>query len=162
MQQRVNKEKQKIYQYLCVHESILSLLREGMHHFDAFILDVNYPRDKKPHLIRLFELVFEFLFCFTTENRDNQAIMQKHFPLFVEYLKYDLGQVRLVCAIFQGNAQLLNHHVDKKFIDMFLELIETEGRQAHVLEVFATVLKCNEKYLFDNQLLILNTLLPQK
>lgn len=74
-----------------LQDPILSLLKEGMHHFDAFILDENYPQDKKQHLIKLFELVYDFLYYFTVDSRENQAIMKKHYKLFTKYLKYDLG-----------------------------------------------------------------------
>ncbi|KAL4462524.1 hypothetical protein ABPG74_000354 [Tetrahymena malaccensis] len=159
--QKVDKEKQKIFQYLKIHEPIIELLNEGMHHFDSFILKDNYPADKKAYLIKLFELVYEFLIYFTQDCRENQAIIKNYIPMICRYLKYDLGQTTLICSIYKDNIDLLTN-IDKQLIETFLDLIENEGRQIQFLDIFEIILKIKNKYIFDNQLLILNTFLPQK
>lgn len=78
----------------------------------------------------------------------------------MQYLKYDLGQIDLICEIFRDNTILLTHYVNKKLVDQFVQLIDKEGRQQHVLNFFNVIMKRRTKYLFDNQLLVINSFLP--
>jgi hypothetical protein len=56
---------------------------------------------------------------------------------------------------------LLVKRVTQPFLDHFTELIESEGRQPHILDLLATLIKVDGKYIFDNQLLVLNSFIPQ-
>lgn len=87
-----------------------------MYHFHELILQDKFKEEKKALMIEVFSHAFEFLRNFAFENEENQNILFKWMSLFTQYLKYDLGQVELICEIFRDNSTLLIHHVNKKLI----------------------------------------------
>ena len=86
-------------------------------------------------LIKLFSELFLCLKNFCYQNPENQKSLFEHVPTIFEYVQYDLGQISLLCTIFENNHELLEK-VDEKLIERFLNLIENEGRQAKFLDFF--------------------------
>lgn len=64
--------------------------------------------------------------------------------------------------MFKDNKILLVQKVDTRLVMSFIELIQKEGRQERFLKVLEAFLSYKNKYLFDNQLIILNALLPNE
>ncbi|KRX08878.1 MIR motif [Pseudocohnilembus persalinus] len=50
--------------------------------------------------------------------------------------------------------------IDQNLLEMFADIIIREGRQAKFLSIFMSILKCKDKYVFENQLQVLNMFLP--
>ena len=125
------------------HLVLIDFLEDGAHYFEQMISEMDARKiESREILIKLFEKLYLCLKHFCYQNAENQKAIFSHIHVFLEYAQYDLGQIELLCAIFENNHSLLQK-VDEKLIDKLLNLIENEGRQAKFLEFFIVILKKN-------------------
>lgn len=77
--------------------------------------------------------------------------------LLGESLEVDVGQIRLLTEIYRENHVLLKKHLfNRSLVARLLDLVMREGRQLRVLKFFSVFMQCDGRYMFDNQLLLLN------
>jgi len=133
---KIFRERQNIFRYLDGHLILIDFLDDGAHYFEQMIseMDSNKITDRKI-LIDLFSQLFLCLKNFCYNNPENQKALFSHLHIILEYAQYDLGQINLLCTIFENNHRLLEQ-IDEKLIDKILNLIENEGRQAKFLDFF--------------------------
>ena len=141
------------------YDPIITLFREGMSHFEGYIMNNRVGIPVKRQLVNMFRAAFQFLIMFVRMNKENQEILVAYCEVFLKYLKFDLGQVQLICEIYRDNIDLLQR-VDQKLIDVFIRHIEQEGRQANFLEFFPIIMRCKTEMIFENQLMVINSFLP--
>ena len=68
-------------------------------------------------LVDLFEIIYDFLKNFVSGNKENQILLHSHYiDIFIDNLKYDLGQIDLLCEIFKNNTDLLRSKIDNKIV----------------------------------------------
>ncbi|EAR98945.2 MIR domain protein (macronuclear) [Tetrahymena thermophila SB210] len=156
----IDSNKQKIFNYLKAYQPILDLIKDGMHHFNAIMSDNSQPSKKKQMVYNLFKDTYELLINFCMNNEDNQILLYDSINALLQYLHYDVGQITLLCEIFRDNINLLKDKSNRFIIQSLIDLILDYGRQHRVLDFFIIFQKCQNTYIFDNQLLILNTFLP--
>lgn len=133
---KISKERQNIFRYLGGHLVLIDFLEDGAHYFEQLISEMDARKiESREILIKLFEKLYLCLKHFCYQNAENQKAIFSHIHVFLEYAQYDLGQIDLLCAIFENNQSLLQK-VDEKLIDKLLNLIENEGRQAKFLDFF--------------------------
>ena len=75
--------------------------------------------------------------------------MYHYKDIFLGYLKFDLGQITLLCEIFKENIDLLSL-IDSELLSIFIVLIENEGRQHHFLHFFEVIQRCKSEMMFEN------------
>ncbi|CAD8168125.1 unnamed protein product [Paramecium pentaurelia] len=155
----IDSKKQQLYANLGAHIAVINLLPNGLRYIHEYIMDGELEEEKKIVMIDFFRLAFDVLKNFCFNNNENQIILFEYLNYY-RYMQYDLGQLELVQAIFQNNKTLLVQKVDQQIIDMILSLILKEGRQKRFLKVFESLMIYNSNYIFDNQILIQNSLLP--
>lgn len=63
-------------------------------------MNKSFPKEKKEVFIKLFSIAYDCLRHFCFANEKNQQIMYSYLPIFLKYLKYDIGQIKLVISIF--------------------------------------------------------------
>ena len=88
--------------------------------------------------------------------------MFESLEVFLNYPKINIGQVGLIQNIFENNRLLLTKHVNPKLIMSLVNFINEQGRQVHILHLLLTLLQHNNVYVFENQLQILNHLIPNQ
>ena len=71
----IDEEKQKINQYLKSYEIIMSLLKDGMHHFNDCILDENFPESRK----KIIVINKKYFFKLIIFNRLNYLLQLTNF-----------------------------------------------------------------------------------
>ena len=118
---------------------LIDFLEDGAHYFEQLISELDSKKiESREILIKLFEKLYLCLKNFCYRNAENQKALFGYIHVFMEYAQYDLGQIDLLCAIFENNSHLLQK-VDEKLIDRLLSLIENEGRQSKFLDFFIAI-----------------------
>lgn len=120
--------------YLETYKPVLTISKNGLYALDKIILDENVDQDKKRILVTLFVKSHFFLQQFCKNNETNQSIMAPHCDTLLRYAHLDVGQVALLCSIYEGN-RFLCETIPDSFLTKFINLIENEGRQAHFLRL---------------------------
>lgn len=121
--------------YLQTYKSLLSISKEGLYRLGRIILDEEVDIKKKYILVNFFSKTYIFLQQFCKANENNQFILAEHKDIFLEHAYLDVGQIDLLCTIYEGNKTLCES-ISESFLEKFVTLIETEGRQANFLNFF--------------------------
>ncbi|CAD8132784.1 unnamed protein product [Paramecium pentaurelia] len=159
--QEIDPEKQNLMNALKIYEPILNLIRDQLQSLD-FHLENNKNIQKKQRLAQLFIYAFQFLTYFCRNNHENQILLSQNLSSF-EFIHIEVGQIPLICEIYKDNQKMLSSiNKNDKVFHKFVEAIYQNGRKAQYLDFFLTIIKQGNKYLFDNQLLVLNTFLEKE
>ncbi|CAD8068825.1 unnamed protein product [Paramecium sonneborni] len=159
--QDIDGEKQNLMNALKVYVPILNLIRDQLQSLD-FHLENLKDLSKKQRLAQLFIYAFQFLTNFCKNNFENQILLSNNIGYF-ENMHLEVGQIPLICEIYKDNQKLLTSiNRNDRVFHKFVELIYQSGRKAQFLEFFMTIIKQGSKYIFDNQLLVLNTFLEKE
>ncbi|CAD8103545.1 unnamed protein product [Paramecium sonneborni] len=159
--QEIDPEKQNLMNALKIYVPILNLIRDQLQSLD-FHLENNKNIQKKQRLAQLFIFAFQFLTNFCRNNHENQILLSQSLSNF-EFMHIEVGQIPLICEIYKDNQKmLLSINRNDKVFHKFVELIYQNGRKAQFLDFFLTIIKQGNKYIFDNQLLVLNTFLEKE
>ena len=129
------KSQQKIMQCMEIHNSALIISRNTLHYLNDIILIQKISTSKKSKLANLLVKTHIFLQEFCKGNEVNQNLLVEHQDILLEYGNIDVGQIELLCSIYQGNRRLCES-VSDTFLRRFLALIQVEGRQANYLKIF--------------------------
>lgn len=121
--------------YLETYKPVLTISKNGLYALDKVILNENVGEDKKRILVSLFTKTHFFLQQFCKNNETNQSILAQHCDTLLRYAHLNVGQIDLLCSIYEGNRYLCESIPDS-FLMRFINLIENEGRQAHFLKLF--------------------------
>lgn len=156
---KIDSEKQSIMMQLGLHTPIINLINDQMSHLVECMSLKQFPKEEKIKLATLFIYSFQFLKNFCKQNHTNQMLLYEHLSVFTLSLQFNLGQIPLICEIFKDNNYFLTKKVTSSFLNIFVKLIHDYGRQEHFLDPFLTMIKYREKYIFDNQLQVLNIFL---
>lgn len=123
----IDLHKQKIHKYLGLHQPIITLIEDGMNHFDKILMSENFTVQTKQLLYNLFTEAFGYLRNFVEKNAENQQLLSEYIAAFTTHLQYDLGQIDLICEIYRDNMDLITK-LDHRLVKQFLSMIEHEGR----------------------------------
>ncbi len=154
----VSSSRQNIMKYLETHKPVLIISKDGLHTLSKIVLDENVEESKKRGLVELFTKVHFFLQQFCKGSAPNQVILSEYCDILLEYAHLDVGQIDLLCAIYSEN-RFLCETVPDAFLQKFIALIETEGRQACFLRFFQVIQKVEERYIPENQIRVLRSLI---
>ena len=154
----VSSSRQNIMKYLETHKPVLIISKDGLHTLSKIVLDENVEESKKRGLVELFTKVHFFLQQFCKGSAPNQVILSEYCDILLEYAHLDVGQIDLLCAIYSEN-RFLCETVPDAFLQKFIALIETEGRQACFLRFFKVIQKVEERYIPENQIRVLRSLI---
>lgn len=154
----VDHEKQNLMNALKIYVPILNLIRDQMQSFNYQLNRIQNVVQKQK-LSMLFIYSFQFLRNFCKGNHDNQLLLHHNLNDF-QNLEVEVGQIPLICEIYKDNTKLLTT-VNQTFLRKFVTLIEQGGRKEQYLEPFMTIILQGSKYIFDNQLIVLNTFLSR-
>lgn len=140
----ISKDRQLMLKNLRFHVYVVNLIKDGLHVLEGIFEDPKTFKEKqaKEKLSRLFSLCFKTLSTFVYKNPKNQKALHKHLNIICKYLKISVGQIELLCEIFRDNA-LLCSSITESFLQQFIELIITEGRQSIFLSFFEVVAEVN-------------------
>lgn len=121
--------------YLETYKPALTISKNGLYTLDKVILDESLDENKKRTLVTLFTKTHTFLQMFCKDNEANQSLLAQHCDTLLQYAHLDVGQINLLCSIYEGNRYLCETIPDS-FLMKFINLIENEGRQAQFLKLF--------------------------
>lgn len=147
---KIDGEKQQIMNALKIQEPIINMIKDQIHQLVECLQKQDLSSQQKIVLVNLFNYCYQFLKNFCQQNHANQQLLFQSLPIFTLYLQYDLGQFDLIAEIFKDNQQLLTTQVQSNLLQIFVNLIETYGRQEHFLSLFLIFMRYRDKYLFDN------------
>ena len=88
-------------------------------------------------------------------------MLHVHLDRFLDQISLDVGQTKLISAIFENNRQLLDKGLNEKLFDKFRDLILEYGCQGTFLNIFKTIQKVHDHPLVDNQMKTMKFFLPQ-
>ncbi|CAD8059333.1 unnamed protein product [Paramecium primaurelia] len=159
--QEIDSEKQNLMNALKIYVPILNLIRDQMSALDFHLENIKNIQ-RKQRLAQLFIYAFQFLTYFCRNNHENQILLSQYISYF-ENMHLEVGQIPLICEIYKDNQKLLTSiNRNDRVFHRFVELIYQSGRKAQFLDFFITIIKQGNKYIFDNQLLVLNTFLEKE
>lgn len=167
-QQKVSPQRQNMMCNLKIHEIVISFLEKKAMMVEK-IIESNLPEEYKRQAILLFQDCYIFLVFFTKHNHQNQLLLFSVLKQLVANMKYDLGQIDLVCAVSLGVTQIYEGNLevcqtlkqDPWVLNKISRLINEEGRQVKFLKFFEILVEPEQESLLDNVYLVLNTLLPR-
>ena len=154
----VSASRQNIMMYLKAYQPVLEISKDGLHTLNQVILDDEVSVGKKRLLVTLFKKVHEFLQQFCKGNETNQEILAEEKEKFLTYAHLDVGQIDLLCNIFEGNKGLCDK-IQESFLEKFVSLIESEGRQAIFLKFFMVIQRSKDSYILENQIKVFRALI---
>lgn len=131
----ISVSRQNIMRFLKGYAPIVSMIKDGIHHLSNAILDTKLPSKRKRLLVKLFRECHTCLSNFCYQNENNQVILAKYKELFLSYSGLEVGQFKLLSEIHRNNKKLCEE-ADKTFLQKFLDVIQTEGRQEKFLDIF--------------------------
>lgn len=97
-QQRVSPQRQNMMSNLKIHEIVISFLEKKSMMVEK-IIESTLPAEYKKQAILLFQDCYIFLVFFTKHNPANQRFLFSRIKQLVGNMKYDLGQIDLLCAV---------------------------------------------------------------
>ena len=155
--QKISTSRQNLIIHLNIHQKIINLIKEGIHNLDKIYDDPQNPSeaDGREKLIVLFSSAFSVLTKLVINNKTNQKIFYRFINVFTRDLRMSLGQIKLIVEIFRDNYELCSQ-ITENFLNIFIELIQNEGRQARFLEIFTVIQTVTLKPLPDVQRMVLN------
>ena len=112
-------------------------------------------RNKYNRLEEFLQNVFEILKLIIEKNNDHKKILFEHIDLFIHQIDHNLGQMELICEIFENNPDLLTK-IDKEFLLKFKNIICLFGQKPRFLEIFLAIQKNEDDYIIPNQIIILD------
>lgn len=155
----ISKFRQNLLIHLNFHEQIINFIRDNVHHLSEVYDDPQtyVEHQARSQYIELFSLCFSLLSKFVKNNPEVQKIIHKYMFIFTRDLRLDLKQMELIVEIFRDNIELCEE-ANEKFLYGFVNLIETEGRQARFLELFPIIQVVENKPLQGIQRLVFKVL----
>lgn len=152
--------RQKMMNYLGVHQLVLTLIKDGIHELIAFFAAKKKNKHKE-QLVGLFKLCFSFLMKFVMQNTQNQKKIYKNVHFFLQNLNLQLGEIPLICEIFRENLKLIER-IDENFLGIFRNLIVKYGRRSMFLEFFKVIQVVNGKAVPSIQRIVLNMFIQEE
>lgn len=153
---KIDKHRQIMLKNLNFHEYAIKLIKDSMYILEEIYDNPKSAKEKeaKLRLMNLFTECFNTLKNFTLNNEENQKLLFKYLKVFTKNLRIQIGQIDLLCSIFQDNSELCGL-TPESLLWNFIDLIETEGRQADFLNFFNTVTVVNDVGIPNIQRIIL-------
>lgn len=147
--------RQSLIVHLNFHSKIIALIRDSMHNLDEIYDDpqISALIFGKEKLVELFSLAFQVLIKIVMQNKTNQKIFHRYVDVFTRNLRMDLGQTGLLIEIFRDNDEICSE-ISEDFLQIFLSLVENEGRQARFIELFPVIQVVDGKPLQNIQRLV--------
>ncbi|CAG9329528.1 unnamed protein product [Blepharisma stoltei] len=143
--------RQEMLSYLCLHDHIIKLIKDGMHTLETLYMQENSQYDKiKKQTKELFSRCHRILKRLVYENPKNQKIMHSHVHIFMQYLKINVEQIPLICEIYKNNLNLIKT-LSLDILKSFVNLIYLEGRQPAFLDFFDIILSVQGNYKILNR-----------
>ena len=144
----VNADFQNLFRYIKANEVAVDFIR------DTFSLLNTFEGATDPVFVLFMQTVFLFLRKFCYKNPENQALLGKDIPVFLQDALLDLGQSSLIIEIYKDNEDMCTNNYSW-VSDDFIKWIFKFGRRQKFIDFFLILMKCNDDYLIDNQRRIL-------
>lgn len=90
--------RQSMMNNLNIHEIVISFIQKKFSIVER-IVESDLPKDYKKEVLELFKDCFTFLIFFCKGNYTNQCILYSTLEETLGNLKYELGQIDLICAV---------------------------------------------------------------
>ncbi|EGR30288.1 MIR domain protein [Ichthyophthirius multifiliis] len=159
--EQINKNRQKIFRYLEGHIPIINLIKDVQNQICQYLRDQNLQKDL---ILSLLEKLYSILKHFCINNSENQQILVKYIPFFIDEISFDFGQFELIKAIYENNKFLCENFFNGTFFNQILVIIKQYGRQARFIEILGIIQKytINKQTisLIENQINVYNLLIP--
>jgi hypothetical protein len=102
------------------------------------------PCDRKSDMVRRMEAcAYRFLTEFCRNNRENQGLLHKHLPFFIDHLGSCDESIDCVTQMFFNNEELCRN-ASLKTIQKILAVIEVKGRKVSLLRLLKTLIKTDD------------------
>ena len=156
----ITKDRQAMLFYLNIHEYLVKLIYETLYVLEEvfFVQKDIKEKEAKIRLSNLCSICIRICCKFVQNNSKYQKCLFKYLPYLSTHLHLPAGQIDLISKVFKDNYELCSE-VSGSFLQQFVDLIWSEGRQTRFLQLFETVQLANGEPIPDTQRLVLLTLL---
>jgi RyR and IP3R Homology associated/RIH domain/Ion transport protein len=153
----VDEDRQIMLKNLGFHDYLLKIIKNAMHSLMHIYDDPSDEKEQeaKSKLSSLVSTCLSNLKHFVMKNPKNQQLLYKKIDTITSNLRIQLGQIDLICEIFRNNLTLCQE-VPEKLIDLFIDLIVTEGRQSNFLNFFDVIVEANAEVIPRVQRIVLS------
>lgn len=150
--------------HLLADEIILYFIKKKLWTLESILVgDFAFPKGYKQAVVALISSCYTFLIFFCKFNPDNQSKLHSNLEQIFQCCKYDVGQIELLCAVYEDNKTICRQfYKDTSILETLENLIKSEGRQRRFLKFYRTVIECECSAQVNNVYIIMNQLLPQK
>lgn len=153
-----NPSLQIIYTNILIHENIIELIQDSMQTLSELYTSTSSPPEPLSRFTSLFQSCYSLLVALVYKNSKIQKILHKYQDIFISYIYIPIGQIELLCSIYDGNLTLCKT-INEEFLNVFIELIRDYGRRAEYLNIFGVIQVFGEDFLPENQRLVVKLLL---
>lgn len=162
-QKTLSSDRQIMLRMLNFHTHLLKFINEGFQIFEEIHDDPKNLKEQtaKEILKELFIKIFSVLTIYVTKNSKNQLVVYESLEIILKTLRVKVGQIDLICEIFRNNSDLCEK-INEKLLNVFVNLILTEGRQKLFLKFFDVVLCLGNEPVPMLQRMILSQLVQSK
>lgn len=140
----IDKDRQTMLKNLGFHTYVISLIRDGFHILEEIYEDCQkiHVKEARERLVGLFSLCFKTLRTFVYKNPRNQKALYANIGVICMNLRIQVHQIDLLCELFRDNSELCSY-ITEDFLQQFIDLIVSEGRQTVFLEFFEAITEIN-------------------
>ncbi|EGR28322.1 MIR domain protein [Ichthyophthirius multifiliis] len=173
---QIDKNRQKTFSFQEGHIPIINLIKQCQNHLTKYLkqqqninnsLNIQSLQTKQIQILVLLRTLYQILICFAVHNEENQQILQKQIPLFMDEIAFDFGQIDLLTSIYINNKLLCESFSETNFKQV-QNSINEYGRQPRFLQILSIIQKIKiqeqkkDYFLTENQIKIFNWLLPNQ
>ena len=165
---QLSSDRQSMINNLRIHEIIISFIYKKISIVDK-IIESKLPSEYKKEVLLLFKDCYTFLIFYCKSNPTNQKILYQKIDMFIGNMKYEIGQIDLICTVISADHQIYSNNdwilKDVKnnpaVLEKIVNLIEEEGRQVRFLNIFETILDSTSESIMDNLYTVITFLAPK-
>ena len=156
---KIEADRQIMLRDLNFHVFVSNIINDCMYILEDIYENPGITSDKevKEKILNLLRQCFKCLRLFTYSNPGNQKTLYPLIHIFTINLRIQIGQIELLCEIFRDNVELCEL-INENFLKKFIDLIQTEGRQADFLNFFEVVTVVMGSGIPNNQRMVLKLL----